>query len=170
MPALTAAPVLETPRLRLRGPERGDLAAYTRFVTASPVLQARGETVTEDQAWYAFLTGVGHWHWHGFGFFVVVDRDTGDAVGRVGLLRHSRWQDVELAWHLYQGAEGRGFATEAALAVRTWAYDVLAVARLCSYIDRGNLHSQAVARRLGAVTDGTRAAHEPEAEVWLHPR
>ena len=33
---------------------------------------------------------------------------------------------------------------------------------------QGNLWAQAVAKRLGAVTDGTRAPHEPDAEVWVH--
>lgn len=165
---LSTAPRLETQRLILRGPERGDLAAFTRFVTSAPSMIAQGETGTPEQAWFWFLTGIGHWHWHGFGFFMLVDRQTGMPVGRVGLIRHAGWPEVELAWHLFEGAEGKGFATEAAMAVREWAREDLGLDRLCSYIDRKNTRSQAVARRLGAVTDGTRAPHEPEAEVWVH--
>lgn len=168
MQDLSTAPVLLTQRLILRGPERGDLPAFTRFMTSAPSMQAQGETVSAEQAWFAFLTGIGHWHWHGFGFFMVVARQTGQPLGRVGLIRHSNWPDVELAWHLFEGAEGKGFATEAAMAVRTWAKDALGFDRLHSYIDHRNSRSQAVARRLGAVTDGTRAPHEPEAEVWVH--
>lgn len=169
MQKLSMAPQLTTERLLLRGPERGDLPAYTRFVTSAPSLKAQGETATAEQAWFWFLSGIGHWQWHGFGFFTVVERPTGDPVGRVGLLRHSNWPGIELAWHLFEGAEGKGFATEAAIAVRAWAQRDLGLDRLCSYIDRQNTRSQAVAQRLGAVTDGTRAPHEPEAEVWVHP-
>lgn len=168
MQSLTAAPTLTTERLVLRGPERSDLPEFTRFMTSAPSLVAQGETVTAEQAWFGFLTGIGHWQWHGFGFFTVVERATGQLAGRVGLLKHSNWPDVELAWHLFEGAEGKGFATEAARAVKTWARESLGLDQLQSYIDRQNVRSQAVARRLGATTDGTRAPHGPEAEVWVH--
>ena len=169
MTPLSTAPQLRSERLVLRGPERDDLAALTRFMTSAPSMQAQGETVTPEQAWFGFLTGVGHWQWHGFGFFTVVEQHTGDPVGRVGLLRHSNWPDIELAWHLFEGAEGKGYATEAARAVRNWARDDLGLDKLYSYIDFNNTRSQAVAKRLGAVTDGTRAPHEPQAEIWVHP-
>jgi len=168
MNKLSAAPVLTTERLILRGPEREDLPAFTRFMTSAPSLEAQGETVTAEQAWFGFLTGIGHWQWHGFGFFTLVEKQTGQPVGRVGLIRHSNWPEVELAWHLFEEGEGKGFATEAAIAVRTWAGAALGLDRLYSYIDRKNLRSQAVAKRLGARTEGTRAPHEPEAEVWVH--
>ncbi|MBM1309503.1 GNAT family N-acetyltransferase [Sulfitobacter mediterraneus] len=169
MQQLTTAPKLTTARLILRGPERADLPAFTRFMTSAPSMVAQGETGTEQQAWFGFLAGVGHWHWHGFGFFIVVEQQTGLPVGRVGLIKHSDWPEIELAWHLFEGAEGKGFATEAALAVREWAVDMLKLDRLYSYIDQSNVRSQAVAKRLGAQTDGTRAPHEPEAEIWVHP-
>lgn len=165
---LTTAPTLETQRLVLRGPQKEDLPAYTRFMTSAPSMKAQGETVTAEQAWFGFLTGIGHWQWHGFGFFTVVSRQSGAPVGRVGLLRHSNWPETELAWHLFEGAEGNGFATEAARAVKTWATGSLGLLTLHSYIDVENERSQAVARRLGASTDGARAPHEPDAEVWIH--
>jgi len=114
MQTLTTAPTLMTERLILRGPERNDLPTFTRFMTSAPSLQAQGETVTSQQAWFGFLTGIGHWQWHGFGFFTLVERSTGQPIGRVGLIQHSDWPDIELAWHLFEGSEGKGFATEAA--------------------------------------------------------
>jgi RimJ/RimL family protein N-acetyltransferase len=168
MQNLTSAPILNTQRLTLRGPERDDLAEFTRFMTSAPSMVAQGETGTAEQAWFGFLIGIGHWQWHGSGFFIVVEQQTGQPVGRVGLLKHSDWPDVELAWHLFEGAEGKGFATEAALAVKTWAREELGIAQLHSYIDVNNTRSQAVAMRLGAVRDGARAAHDPDAEVWVH--
>ncbi|UWR23911.1 GNAT family N-acetyltransferase [Sulfitobacter sp. S190] len=168
MPDLTNAPTLTTERLLLRGPCQADLPVFTRFMTSAPSLQAQGETVTAEQAWFGFMIGIGHWHWHGFGFFTVTVRSSGHPVGRVGLIRHSDWPDTELAWHLFEGAEGNGYATEAAQAVMGWARDALGLHRLYSYIDTANSRSKAVATRLGATTDGTRAPHEPEAEVWVH--
>mgnify|MGYP001798616819 CR=1 FL=1 len=169
MTLLTSAPTLTTDRLTLRGPVKDDLAPLTQFMTSAPSMAAQGETVSPDQAWFGFLIGVGHWQWHGFGFFTVVEKTTEQPVGRVGLLKHTAWPEVELAWHLFEGAEGKGYATEAAIAVKTWAITELEITTLHSYIDATNTRSKAVAMRLGATTDGTRAPHEPDAEIWVHP-
>ena len=88
--ALTSAPVLETERLILRS----DLPELTRFMTSSPRMHAQGETVSKEQAWFGFLTGVGHWQWHGFGFFTLVEHGQSHPVGRVGLLKHSNWPEL----------------------------------------------------------------------------
>lgn len=168
MQNLTSAPELKTDRLILRGPIQSDLSEFTRFMTSAPSMIALGDTGTPEQAWRGFLIGIGHWQWHGYGFFTLEDKQTGQPLGRVGLLNHSDWPDVELAWHLFEGAEGKGFATEAAKAVKKWARGDLGIVQLFSYIDVDNTASQAVAKRLGATTDGTRATHEPEAEVWVH--
>lgn len=165
---LTSAPTLETARLTLRGPSKHDLPEFTRFMTSSPAMRAQGETTSAEQAWFGFLAGIGHWQWHGFGFFTLTLRNSARPLGRVGLLKHSNWPSVELAWHLFEGAEGRGYATEAAQTVRLWAQQRHGIGQLCSYIDIGNTRSQAVAMRLGATTDGTRADHEPDAEIWTH--
>jgi len=166
---LTSAPTLQTERLVLRGPDRSDLAAFTAFMTGSARLRAQGETVDPEKAWFGFLTGVGHWQWHGFGFFTLTLRGDTAPLGRVGLLKHSNWPQVELAWHLFDAAEGNGYATEAAVSVRAWAHRCHGLTQLVSYIHHENQRSQAVAKRLGATTDGTHAPHEPDAEVWVHP-
>ncbi|WP_298917687.1 GNAT family N-acetyltransferase [uncultured Roseobacter sp.] len=166
---LTSAPTLKTERLILRGPQRGDLPEFTRFMTSAPSMVSQGETVSKEEAWYGFLTGIGHWQWHGFGFFTLRLHDDDAPLGRVGLLKHSNWPEVELAWHLFEGSEGSGYATEAARTVRQWAYLQKNIEQLFSYIHHENQASQAVAKRLGATTDGTRAPHEPDAEIWVHP-
>lgn len=165
---LTSAPTLETDRLVLRGPAKGDLHDFTQFMTSSPRMVAQGETVSKEQAWFGFLAGIGHWQWHGFGFFTLCRQGKDLPLGRVGLLKHSNWPAVELAWHLFDGSEGNGYATEAAQAVRRWAHECHGLTQLVSYINYENDRSQAVAKRLGATTDGARAEHEPDAEIWTH--
>lgn len=166
---LTSAPTLRTDRLVLRGPERRDLSAVTAWITSSPRMGIMGGNGSVDDAWRSHLKNVGQWHWHGFGFFTVTGRDDPAPLGRVGLLKDVEYPDTELAWHLFDGAEGHGYATEAAVAVRDWARRDLGLDRLVSYIDPDNTRSQATARRLGAVSDGIRTAHEPRCETWTHP-
>lgn len=167
---LTYAPRLETERLILRGPERADLAPFTEFLTTSPRMEAMGEQATAPEAWFAFMTGIGHWQWHGFGFFTLTLKDDPSvAIGRAGVLKHAHWPQEELAWQLFDGAEGKSYASEAARAVRQWVRNSFGIRQLVSYIHRTNDKSQRVAQRLGATTDGTAPSHEPEAEIWRHP-
>lgn len=169
MDPLTPAPTLKTQRLTLRGPQREDLPAFTRFMTSAPSMQAQGETGSAQDAWFGFMAGIGHWQWHGFGFFTLVEEVSGAPVGRVGLLKHEGWPEVELAWHLFEGVEGKGYATEAARAVKSWAIETHSMQTLHSYIERTNTRSQAVAQRLGAQKAIAPAPHETEAEIWVHP-
>ncbi len=170
---LTSAPRLTTERLILRGPELEDLAPLTEWITTSDRMAIMGGNGTVTEARYAFLVGIGRWHLDGFGYFTLTPMDTPTPMGRVGLLSYPVTDTephpaVELAWHLFDGFEGLGYATEAAAAVRDWARRDRGLGRLVSYIDPANAPSQRVARRLGANTDGTRAGHDPDAEVWVH--
>lgn len=166
---LTSAPRLTTDRLVLRGPERDDLAAFTRFMTTNPQMAEQDELGSESDAWFGFLAGIGHWHWHGYGFFVLHAAENPVPLGRVGILNHQGWDRPEIGWHLFEGATGQGYATEAATKVRQWAAEAHGLTKLVSYIDQDNARSQAVATRLGAHNSGQRPAHAPKAQVWEHP-
>jgi RimJ/RimL family protein N-acetyltransferase len=162
---LTNAPTLTTARLTVRGPAKGDLDAFSAWVTVSPrFLAVEGEHLTPAEAWRGFLAGVGHWHWHGYGFFVLADRQTDAALGRVGILNHSGWPEPELAWHLFDDAEGKGIAFEAACAVRDWAGRSLHLPPLVSIIAKTNSRSRALAARLGAEEERD-YDHEGEASI-----
>lgn len=167
---LTNAPRLTTERLVLRGPLQEDLPEMTRFITSSPQMAAQDELGSAQDAWFGMMIGIGHWQWYDYGFFTLQRHDDPTPLGRVGILNHANWPQPELGWHLYEDAIGNGFATEAAVAVRDWAAQAHGLTQLVSYIDVGNTASQGVAKRLGAVNDGARAPHEPDAEIWIHPQ
>jgi RimJ/RimL family protein N-acetyltransferase len=112
-----------------------------------------GGPTSERDAWRGFLAGIGHWNWHGYGFFTVVERASGVAAGRVGIINHIEWPQPELAWHMFDGFEGRSMAFEAACAVREWAGQSLGLEPLISLIAPSNTRSLALATRLGAVEE-----------------
>ena len=75
----------------------------------------------------------------------------------------------EIAWSLFDGAEGKGYAAEAAIAARSYAYDVLGWATVASLIVPTNTRSLAVATRVQARRDGT--YDHPQLgplEIWRH--
>jgi RimJ/RimL family protein N-acetyltransferase len=165
---MTPAPTLTTARLTLRGPEKGDFDAFSDWVTGSVRMQAVGGAGTYGQAWRGFIAGIGHWQWHGFGFFTVTETATGAATGRVGIIHHADWPEPELAWHLFDGFEGRSYAFEAACAVRDWAGRTLGLGPLISLIAPANTRSLALATRLGCVEERRDTVDDEHVIVFRH--
>ena len=69
---------------------------------------------------------------------------------------------------LYDGFEGQGYATEAATAMRDWAFETLGIKTLVSYVDPDNAASAAVAMRLGANRDDKAVRPAPAVVVYRH--
>ena len=124
-----SVPVIETERLRLRGPRPTDFpdsaalwsdAVVTRFTSGKPL--------SEEEVWGRLLRYVGHWAWMGFGYWVMEEKATGQFAGEVGF---SDWKREikpsiqglpELGWVLAPRVHGQGYATEAGRAAIDWAH------------------------------------------------
>ena len=160
-------PVLMTERLTLRLPTMADFAVYSAFLTSDDSTFVGGPFAGKP-LWRTFAAIAGHWSLMGYGWFFLERRDTQATIGMCGVHHPPVHADREIGWTLFTD-RGQGLATEAATAVRDWAQATLPRAPLVSYIDTANAPSQSVARRLGATTDGTHAAHDAACEIWVHP-
>ncbi|MEO1000274.1 MAG: GNAT family N-acetyltransferase [Pseudomonadota bacterium] len=142
-------PTLEGDGLRLRAPAARDLPAYIAFC-ASPRSAGVGGPYGEMEARYRFNGLFGHWHIKGFGRWLVADPETDAPLGVVGPLEPPGWPEPEIAWTVFDGAEGKGIAFRAARMARAYAYDHLGWQSTISCVTEGNARSEALARRLGA--------------------
>ena len=101
----------------------------------------------------------------GHGLWLARERSSGEPVGQAGLVLQTVGPEAaaerEIGYLLARPYWRRGYATEAALAVKRWAFETLELRRVVSLIRPGNLPSQAVARRIGMA---------PEREVVFHER
>jgi len=147
--SLTPAPVLDAPRLILRGPERRDIAPMIAFLLDRERAWGFGASPDRGEAWRWFALNVGHWHIHGYGYFTIEMKGTGEAAGITGIWNPEGWPEPELGWVVFDGFEGRGIAHEAAARARQWAYEDLGFTTLTSNIKPGNMRSIALAERLG---------------------
>lgn len=88
---------------------------------------------------------------HGYGLFTVTDRATGEVIGDCGLehMDVEGAEAVELGYDIRRDRWHRGFATEAAAAVRDYAFHDLRLPGLISLIRVGNLASRRVAEKIG---------------------
>jgi RimJ/RimL family protein N-acetyltransferase len=160
-------PVLTTARLTLREPREADFPAMLAF-NDSPRTAYLGGTLERRWVWRGLLANIGHWALRGYGFFSVDTKD-GDFVGRVGVIYHDTWPEPELAWHLYDGFEGQGYAHEAALAARADYHARISHQSLISMIDVANSRSEALALRLGAHRETTVDEPDDHFHIYRHP-
>jgi RimJ/RimL family protein N-acetyltransferase len=142
-----------------------------------------GEVVPEERVGAVVEKWIWRWEENGIGFFVVEAREDGAFLGRVGfnvwdvrnwthatLAGAREYAQPELGWALVRSQRGRGYATQAALAVRDWAFKQRDIRRLISLIAPDNLASAAVARRLGASpTEQVKLFDCGDAVVWGAP-
>lgn len=155
-------PRIETARLTLRAPQRGDFTAWAGIFCSDRALHMDGP-FSEADAWLEFCLNCATWLLRGHGMWTVVEK-TGAVVGFVLIGFEPGDQEPELGYMFLKTAEGRGLATEAATAARDHALTRLHLPALVSYIAPGNDRSRAVARRLGARPDG----EIDGCEIWRH--
>lgn len=160
-------PTLRTGRLTLRAPVASDFPAYASLM-ASPRSLNMGGPFDTRAAWGLFCHDVALWQLFGHGALMIDLDATGECVGQVGINHGPLFPEKELGWLVYEGHEGNGYATEAAGALRDWAFGALGLRSLVSYIDPRNSRSAAVAERLGAVLDRMAPRQDPDDLVYRH--
>ncbi|MEX0302287.1 MAG: GNAT family N-acetyltransferase [Leisingera sp.] len=161
-------PTLETDRLILRAPALADFEALCAFYASERAGFVGGQMDAED-VWRHLALEIGHWQLRGYGRWAVEEKSSGKLAGVIGLWNPHGMPEPEIGWDLLDGFGGKGYATEAATAARTYAYDVLGWTTVVSLVDPDNHASAAVAERMGATLDGT--AHRKrfgELQVWRH--
>lgn len=162
-------PTIETARLILRPNRAEDFEPFAAFYATERSL-LRGGRLDRAAAWRQFACEIGHWALRGYGFWGVEEKATGAYCGQVGLWNPEGWAEPEVGWMLVEQAEGRGFAYEAAMRARAYAYDALGWTRAASCISEGNDRSIALAERMGATLDYRhRRPGQSDHLVYVHP-
>lgn len=77
-------PVLDTPRLTLRPPRAEDFPAWAAFMADPESARGRQEAAVGEGGRLHAADEAGAWALQGFGMFSVIERASGEWVGRVG--------------------------------------------------------------------------------------
>jgi ribosomal-protein-alanine N-acetyltransferase len=146
-------PPLLTPRLLLRPMSIDDAealfrihhepGAWTHFKKAPPA------TLEEERA--KIQEHLANYPQQNFGIWMMVLRETGESIGRSGLMRRQMdgLTETELGYLLSPRFWGQRLASEAARALRDYAWQTLGLTRLISQIAPENVASQRVAMAVG---------------------
>lgn len=164
---MTLIPTLTTERLILRAPVHADFPAY-EALWASQRSRFMGGPYDTFEAWGLFCHDIACWELFGHGALMIDLKSSGECVGQIGINHGPLFPEKEMGWLLYPDHEGHGYAMEAALAMRDWAFGEGGLTTLVSYVDPANVRSIAVAERLGAVRDPDAARPDPEDLVFRH--
>lgn len=164
---MTAIPTLHTERLTLRAPRLADFEHWAAFFASPRSVHERG-MMGRAEAWRTWASDVANWSLKGYGPFGVDDRVSGAYLGEVGIYHGDDFPEPELGWFIVPEAEGRGYAAEAARAVKDWAHQTFGWARLVSIIDPANDRSIATALRIGGTLDPTLPGVDPGDVVIRH--
>jgi RimJ/RimL family protein N-acetyltransferase len=153
---------LETARLVLRAKRPDDLDFIASLYADENVMRwiGDGKTLPRDEveARFARVLAIenepGHERWDAFN--IVARKADGVALGQAGMLRCAidGAPDIEVGWWLAPFAWGHGYATEAASALRDFAFADLGLDHLSIVLQAENVRSVAVARRIGGIYAG----------------
>ncbi len=147
---MSLGPTLETQRLLLRPPRAEDFEAWAAFKADEEACRHIGGAEPRPMAWRNLATMIGVWHLKGFAMFSVIEKATGEWVGRVGPWQPEGWPGTEVGWSIARNRWGRGYGPEAATVAIDWAFDALGWDEVIHTIDPENANSRAVARKLGS--------------------
>lgn len=144
--------ITETERLIIREMRQSDLDALCRIMCDEEVMHAAYESafsIEEVQGW--LNRHLKRYEDYGFGLWAVLLKETGEMIGQCGLTLQT-WNDKEILeiGYLFQKAYWhKGYATEAAIACKEYAFTVLNASSVYSMIRDTHIASQNVAIRNG---------------------
>jgi RimJ/RimL family protein N-acetyltransferase len=148
--------ILDTPRLVLRELVDEDLDFLALMLADEGVMRWYPAPLTRDEASDWLVRQRQRYLEDGCGLWLCVHRRTGEPVGQVGLViqEHEGKRVAEVGYLLHQPHWGHGYATEAAGAVRDWAFAVKRAPRVHAFVRPENAPSRAVAERIGLREQG----------------
>ena len=145
-------PKLETPRLRLRVMRSSDLDGLLKIFGDPRVMASFGaDPFNRGQMDHWMQRNLEHQDIHGYGLFSVILKSEGLLIGNCGLEHMELDGDLatELGYDFRSDYWNQGFATEAASAVRDYAFNTLHLPGLISLIRVGNAASKRVSEKIG---------------------
>ena len=143
---------LETERLSLQHLTAGDAEFLIELLNDPSFIRNigdRGVRTVQDAQAYVQNGPAASYAKNGFGLDLVILKDTGEPIGLCGLIKRPTLDDVDIGYAYLPRYWSKGYAVEAALAVKQYAQDVIGLKRLVAIVDPLNLGSIRVLEKIG---------------------
>lgn len=144
--------ILETERLILREIDIDrDLKPWADMMSDEDTVRyIGGQTMDRAAAWRNMAMCIGHQAVRGFGFWSVIEKSSGEFVGRVGPWNPEGWPEPEVGWTIHRNFTRRGYAKEAGRACVDYVFNTLGWDRVIHVIDVDNIGSIKTAEAIGS--------------------
>ena len=153
--------ILSTERLYLREMEPSNFEALCAMLQDKEVMYAYEHAFSDEEAWDWLNRQISRYQSDGFGLWGMIQKTTGQLIGQCGLTMQpcGDSQVIEVGYLFQKAYWHRGYATEAAVACKEYAFAVLGADEVFSIIRDNNFASQRVAQRNGMTPRGTIVKH-----------
>ena len=158
--------VLETERLYFREMNQLDFNSLCKILQDEDTMYAYEGAFSDKEVQEWLDRQISRYQKWNFGLWAVILKETDEMIGQCGLTMQP-WKETEvlevgylfnrLYWH-------KGYATEAAIACKNYAFKILKADEVCSIIRDTNIASQNVAVRNGM----TMRSEEHTSELQPH--
>ncbi len=147
----TFCPCLETQRLRLRKMTGDDFEALYRVLGDADIMRYYPYPFDEKLVRRWIEKNIERYCIFGFGLWAVCLKDTGEMIGDCGLTMQNINGTIcpEIGYHIRGDMQRKGYASEAARAVRDWAFANTPFESVFSYMKKENIASRATAESIG---------------------
>ena len=142
---------LETKRLILREMNRNDYDALYKVLADSKIMQHYPYSFDEERVRNWIERNMERYRIFGFGLWAVCLRETGEMIGDCGLSMQiiNGVIKPEIGYHIRGDMQRKGYAKEAATAVRDWTFENTPFQIIFSYMKYTNIPSAMAAQSWG---------------------
>jgi len=136
--------------------KRSDYSSLCGILQDEDVMYAYEGAFSDDETQAWLDKQIKNYEEFGFGLWAVTRKETDEMIGQCGLTlqNYNDRQVLEVGYLFQKSFWGHGYATEAAVACKEYAFEKLNAAEVFSIIRDTNTASQNVARRNGMTMVG----------------
>ena len=153
--------VLETERLLLREMNQDDFQSLCKILQDKDVMYAYEGAFSDEEAQSWLNKQLENYKEYGFGLWAVILKENQEMIGQCGLTmqKYKDSQVMEIGYLFQKAYWHNGYAIEAALVCKKYAFEKLNVDEVYSIIRDTNIASQNVALRNGMTVKDTFVKH-----------
>ena len=142
---------IETERLFLREMTMDDFDALYKVLADKEIMQHYPYTFDKERVRAWIQRNMDRYEKFGFGLWAVCLKETGEMIGDCGLTLQNIEGEMlpEIGYHIRADQQHKGYAKEAAAAVRDWAFANTDYPALYSYCKYTNVPSYKTAEAIG---------------------
>ena len=143
--------VLETTRLILREYSSEDFEALFEILSDAETMRHYPKPYDSEMTMAWIERNIRRYREYGFGLWAVILKESGEFIGDCGLTIQNIDGEYlpEIGYHIHKKYQRQGFGSEAARAVRDWAFENTEYDCLYSYMKHTNVASCSTAVAIG---------------------